>query len=187
MNSKFWKNLKKDLSILTAIVGIAVPIFCFYIIPDINILFDPLSKFGIEKETKLIWMWFIQIIALLLYINNTNHIDKIKHYLNNIQSLVLKSLNIISSLFLSLTGFITMDIRLFHLGFATIFFLTYTGFIFWWGFVNIKYNLKNTIISISSALFIILSSFITTFGYGYGIFELFFISSIIFWNISIRN
>lgn len=31
MNSKFWKNLKKDLSILTAIVGIAVPIFCFYI------------------------------------------------------------------------------------------------------------------------------------------------------------
>jgi len=44
MNSKFWKNLKKDLSILTAIVGIAVPIFCFYIIPDINILFDPLSK-----------------------------------------------------------------------------------------------------------------------------------------------
>ena len=66
MNNKFWKTLKKNLSILTAIIGIAVPIFCFYILPTINILFDPLSKFGIEKETKSIWLWFIQIISILL-------------------------------------------------------------------------------------------------------------------------
>lgn len=187
MNSKFWKTLKKNIAILTAIIGILVPIFCFYMFPNINILFDPLSKFGIQKETKSIWLCFMQIISVLLYFINIDHINKIKENINNIQSLILNSLNIISSLSLSLTGFVTMDIRLFHLGFATIFFLSYTSFIFWWGFLNIKYNLKIAALSIISSLFIIFSSFITTLGYGYGIFEVIFITSIIFWNICIRS
>lgn len=187
MNNKFWKSLKKNLSILTAIIGVSIPIFCFYLLPNINILFDPLSKFGIEQETKFIWLCFMQIIAVLLYINNINNINRIIESINPIQKITLTSLNVISSVSLSLTGFITMDIRLFHLGLATIFFLSYTSFIFWWGYLNIKYNLKIAIFSILSALFIMTSSFITAFGYGYGMFEVIFISSIILWNIIIRD
>jgi hypothetical protein len=187
MNNKFWKSLKRNLSILTALIGVTIPIFCFYLLPNINILFDPLSRFGIEPQTKFIWLCFMQIIAILLYFINKINIIKISENISPIQNLILNSLNIISSLSLSLTGLITMEIRLFHLGLATIFFLSYTGFIFWWGYLNIKYNLKIAIFSIISSIFIMSSSFITAFGYGYGMFEIIFITSIILWNIFIRD
>jgi len=186
MNKKYWIIFKKNLIIVSSIIGIIIPIICFYLLPDLNILLDPLSKFGIAKETWLIWDLFIQIIATLLYLSGVNSINKIKENITSLQYKILNIVNIISSVSLSLTGFIPMNIKYIHLGFATIFFLSYTGFIFWWGVLNIKYNLKTAIISIITAILIFLSS-LSTIKFGYGMFELTFIGLIIYWNLKISK
>jgi len=84
---------------------------------------------------------------------------------------MLKTINVITTLSLSLTGFIDMSFGKPHLIFAISFFVSYTTFIFWWGAFNIKYNLKNAIFSM---------------GMGYGVFEVFFIVAVIIWNIKIH-
>jgi hypothetical protein len=49
---KYWKHFKKIIC-FTSIIGIIIPIICFYMLPNINILTDPLSKFGIAKRHDL--------------------------------------------------------------------------------------------------------------------------------------
>ena len=186
MNNKYWKNFKNNLAIISSIIGIIIPIICFYLLPNINILLDPLSTFGVAKETWLLWLIFIQIISVLLYFSNLSSINKIKDDIKSIEFTILKFINIISSVSLSLTGFIPMNVRYIHLGFAAIFFLSYTAFIFWWGVLNIKYNLKIAIISIITSIIIILTSF-TTIIFGYGLFELTFILLICYWNLKIHK
>lgn len=185
-NNKYWKNFKNNLSIVSSIIGIMIPIICFYLLPNVNILLDPLSKFGVAKETWLLWLLFIQITSILLYFSNLNIIKKIKDDITIIQFRTLEIINIISSVSLSFTGFIPMDIKYIHLGFAAIFFLSYTGFIFWWGVFNIKYNMKIAIISIITSMLIIISSF-STLQFGYGIFELSFIILICYWNLKVHK
>ena len=181
---KYWKHFRKRLYVFTSIIGIIIPIMCFYMLPNINILTDPLSKFGIAQETRLIWMAFLQVLAILLYLSNLNRIDKIKKNINKFEITILTIINILSSVSLSLTGLIDMSIKYAHLGFAGIFFLAYTGFIFWWGFLNIKTNLKEATLSIAIALLILISSIITInfTSFGYGISEIIFIILIIYWN-----
>jgi len=77
-----------------------------------------------------------------------------------------------------------MNVKYIHLGSAAIFFLSYTGLIFWWGVFNIKYNLKIATISIITSILIILSS-LSTINFGYGPFEITFIGLIIYWNLKI--
>ena len=189
MNNHYWKVFKKNLIILTAIIGVIIPIICFYLLPSLNILLEPLSKFGIASETKYIWNGFLISLSLMLYLTNDNLIDNIEDKITNIQYKLLTAVNIISSLGLSLTGLIDMKSKLLHLGFATIFFLAYTAFIFWWGFLNIKYDLKKAILSIATSILIILSSIVTIKGlhFGYGMFELVFITLIIIWNIKVKK
>lgn len=184
---EYWSKFRKYLYIISSFIGILIPIFCFYLLPNINILVDPLSKFGIAKETRFIWMFFLQILSLLLYLSNLNSIEKIQKNINTFELTVLTTINIISSVSLSLTGLIDMSIKYVHLGFAGVFFLAYTGFIFWWGFLNIKTNLKHAILSIVIALLILLSSFITIgyMAFGYGLSEVIFIILIIYWNMKV--
>jgi hypothetical protein len=78
-----------------------------------------------------------------------------------------------------------MSVLYYHNLFAIIFFLSYTGFIFWYGFNRIKTDIRRAIVSIGVSIFIVTSSVISIglMHFGYGIFELFFITSIIFWNV----
>jgi hypothetical protein len=181
---EYWKHFKKNLYIFSSIIGILIPIFCYYLLPNINILYEPLSKFGIAKETRFIWMGFMQILAVLLYLNNLNNIEKIHKNINTFELTILTVINIVASISLSLTGLIDMSIKYVHLGFAGIFFLAYTGFIFWWGFLNIKHNLRDAILSISISLLILLSFFIIVeyMTFGYGVSEVIFIILITYWN-----
>ncbi len=181
---EYWSKFRKYLYIISSFIGILIPIFCFYLLPNINILSEPLSKFGIAEETRFIWMFFLQILSLLLYLSNLNSIEKIQKNINTFELTILTTINIISSVSLSLTGLIDMSIKYIHLGFAGVFFLAYTGFIFWWGFLNIKHNLKDAILSISISILILLSFFIIVkyMSFGYGISEVIFIILITYWN-----
>lgn len=185
MDIRHWKRFKRHLILLSTILGIFIPILCIYLIPEWNVYAEPLSKFGISKETKYLWLAFIQVIAGLLYVNNTGIITQITEKIGNIRKKILQIINLISITSLSLSGFITMDIRYPHLIFAIIFFLFYTAFIFWWGVFNIKYNLKIAAFSIITSLLILVSTWTIKMGYGYGVFEIVFIISIIVWNIRV--
>ena len=184
MYIEYWKKFKKHLILFSSILGILIPIACFFLLP-LDIFEEPLSKFGVSEKTKYLWLSFTQIIAILLYINNINVIYDIYNSISKFQFKILKYINIISILSLSLTGIINMNIKYPHLIFATIFFFFYTAFIFWWGVFNIKYNLKIALFSIIISLLILSSTISIKMGYGYGIFEIIFILSIIIWNISI--
>jgi hypothetical membrane protein len=188
-NNHYWKIFKKNLTVITAIIGITIPIFCFYLVPDINILLDPLSKFGVARQSKFLWNGFLVILSLLLYLTNDNLRDDIKDKISSVRYKLLNLLNITSSIALTLTGLIDMDSRVPHLSFAAIFFLSYTGYIFWWGFCNIKYDLKKAIISILISSLIMLSSIISIkyMNFGYGVFELIFITLIVTWNIKVKK
>jgi hypothetical protein len=189
MTNRYWKILKRNLIVLTAIIGITIPIFCFYLLPDINILLEPLSKFGVVKETKFLWNSFLVILSLLLYLTNDNLREDIETKITKFQIKMLNMLNSISSIALAFTGLVDMHSRVVHLSFATIFFFAYTGYIFWWGFLNIKYDLKKALISMIISILIILSSIISIkfMSFGYGVFELIFITLIITWNIKVKK
>jgi hypothetical protein len=91
-------------------------------LPNINILTDPLSKFGVQRDT--IYMdGFLQMLAILLYLSNLDSINKIKKNINKFEITILTIINIVSSVSLSLTGLIDMSIKYIHLGFAGVFFL----------------------------------------------------------------
>ncbi len=183
MNIKYWRKFKKILIIFSSILGVLIPIACFFLIPSLNIFIEPLSKFGVSSKTKYLWLFFTQIISILLYINNLNIISEISESINSLQLSILKYINIISIISLSMAGIINMNFRYPHLIFATIFFLFYTAFIFWFGVYNIRYNLKVALFSIITSLLILSSTLSIKMGYGYGIFEIIFITSIIIWNI----
>ena len=169
---------RRKIEYISIILGIVIPLTCFFLLPKMDILFEPLSIFGISKETSSIWFIFIQFISITLFALNYGR--------SNLKTLAV--LNTTSSLSLSLVGIIDMNTRFLHNSFALIFFLSYTGYIFWYGYNLIHTNTKSAIMSISISIFIILSSFISIVGLelGYGIFELIFISSIIFWNKTVK-
>lgn len=185
MNIRDWRKFKKHLMVVSTLIGIFIPIICFFLLPQWDISIEPLSKFGISNETKYLWLVFNQVIALLLFINNLNAIDHMRNEINLFKLKILKHINIISIFSLSLSGFINMNYVYTHLIFACMFFFFYTAFIFWWGVFNIKYHLKKAVFSIIISLLILSSTYTLHMGYGYGVFEVIFILSIIIWNIKI--
>ena len=115
----YWKIFKKNLTVLTAIIGISIPIFCFYLVPDINILLEPLSKFGITKQTRFLWNGFLVVLSILLYLTNNNLREDIESNVTKFQFKILNVINSVSSTALALTGLVDMDSRIMHLSFAT--------------------------------------------------------------------
>lgn len=163
---------------LSIIIGIIIPIICYYAIPNISILNDPLSRFGIEPETKFIWIAFNQLMSLALLSIGLESNEKIK---NTLHKKILDWLLYLSLICFSLSGFITMDIKYLHLTLAGAFFLLYIGYIFWYGiFIKVK---KITIISSILVALCVLALFPTfMLPISYGSFEVVFVSSVIFWS-----
>lgn len=163
---------------LSILIGVLIPILCYISIPDINILNDPLSRFGIEPTTKFVWILFNQLMVLALFSIGRDAIKLIK---NNFHKLILNWLLYPSLIGFSLSGFITMDIKFIHLTLAGIFFLLYVGFIFWYGvFIKNKFITLTSIILVSLCVIGVIPSFLLEISYG--TFEVIFISAIITWN-----
>ena len=163
---------------LSIILGVIIPILCYISIPNISILNDPLSRFGIEPDTKLIWIIFNQMMCLSLL---SIGIESNSHIISSYHRKVLNTLLYSSITCFSLSGFITMDIRYLHLTLAGLFFMLYIGYIFWYGII--LRNIKMTIISMILVSLCILALFPTfMLPISYGSFEVIFVSSIIIWN-----
>lgn len=163
---------------LSIIIGIIIPIICYFAIPNINILNDPLSRFGIEPETKFVWILFNQLMSLALLSIGRECNERITNPLHN---KILKWLLYLALACFSLSGFITMDIKYPHLTLAGLFFLLYVGYIFWYGvFIKVR---RITILSIILVALCVLALFPTfMLSISYGSFEVVFISSVIIWN-----
>lgn len=170
-------KFRQILSIISIIIGISVPVFCYIMIPKMDILYQPLSVFGITEQTKYLWFVFIQLLAMNLYFLNIKRSNNI----------VLNVLNFASSISLSLLGIIDMNVHFYHTLFAILFFVFYTCFIFWYGFGQIKKSIKTALKSMILAVFILLSAYISlgVLSLGYGIFEIIFILSLVYWNKSV--
>lgn len=163
---------------ISIIIGIIISIVCYLMITDANILNDPLSRFGIEPQTKEMWILFNQLMALSLL---SSGIESNKIINNLLYKKILNYLLYTSLICFSLSGFITMDIRYIHLSLAAAFFLLYLGYIFWYGiFSRIK---RITALSSIIVLLCVLSLIITIIlKISYGVFEVIFILSVIIWN-----
>lgn len=168
---------------LSIIIGIIIPILCYYAIPSINILNDPLSRFGIEPSTKFIWILFNQLMSLALLSIGMECNERIT---NKLQNKILKFLLYTSLACFSLSGFITMDIKYIHLTLAGLFFLLYIGYIFWYGiFVRIKKITMLSMLLVSICVFALFPTFMLPISYGS--FEVVFILSLIIWNYSMMR
>jgi hypothetical protein len=182
MDINKWKKIKKWVTFFSVFIGISIPIICFLLIDEINLLLEPLSKFGVNNRTKYLWNFFIFIISIIIFKKNKYLL--IESNINDNFKIILNYFNISILISLILTGLIHMEYKLLHLSFATFFFLSYTGFIFWWGVSNIKLNFKESIFSFFISISIILSTFTFIFTeWGYGPFEIIFILLISIWNI----
>lgn len=163
---------------LSIIIGILIPIICYMSIPNISILHDPLSRFGIEPDTKIVWIAFNQLMSLALL---SIGIESNTHIVNLFHRKILKWLLYISIACFSLSGFITMDIKYIHITLAGLFFMLYVGYIFWYG-VMLK-NRRITILSMILVSLCVLAIFPTfMLPISYGSFEVVFVSSLIIWN-----
>lgn len=163
---------------LSLILGILIPVICFSMIPDISIINDPLSRFGIEDNTKIIWIIFNVLMAFALfsigYEANQDIEDPTKRKL-------LNYLISFSSMFFALSGIITMEFKVPHLTLAGLFFFSYTAYIFWYGMFS-KYK-RQTLYSmiLTGVTFLpVIPTF--TMDISYGSFEVVFISVVIIWN-----
>lgn len=179
------RKFKKKFTFFSAIIGILMPILCWMIVP-IDLLKEPLSKFGIEPGTYIIWTIFIQIISLYLFLNYWIFIDSNKN-LSILNKFYLKSLSLFSSISLSLTGLIDMRFTITHIGFAALFFLSYAALVFWTGFLSIKSDFKFAKYSIIISMIMITSSFSIPIIKGLAPFEILFIILIILWNLKISK
>lgn len=166
-------------------MGIFVPILCWFIAP-IDLIEDPLSLFGIDKNTYIIWGLFMQIISFYLFFNSWTFITENKSF-NKIQELTLKTLTTSSCSFLSLTGAINMSFTWIHISFAALFFLSYAALVFWTGFFSIKNNFLFARTSITISILMVLSSFLLLLFNGLAPFEIVFILLIIVWNLKISK
>lgn len=163
---------------ISIVLGIIIPVICYMSIPTISILNDPLSRFGIEPDTKIIWVIFNQLMCLSLLsigVESNSHISSIFH--KKLLDMLLYS----SIICFSLSGFITMDIRYLHLTLAGLFFMLYIGYIFWYGIM--LRDRKITLISLLLVSLCVMALFPTLMlPISYGSFEVVFISSIIIWS-----
>lgn len=185
MSINTFRKIIKFYNNTSILFGILIPIICYNILPDINIFNDPLSRFGIEENTKYLWITFNIMISISMYSigrNSNKYIDNPYH------KKILDILNILSSIFLTLSALITMDIRIIHLTLASLFFTSSNIYIFIFGYFMKNKNIKTSIISIIittiNILFLIL---IFYFKISYGIFEVAFILNLIIWYFYIVN
>ena len=104
-----FKSLIKVYNYTSMFFGIVIPILCFQILPDINILEDPLSIFGIKDDTKILWISFNILISLSLLSIGYESNKMIKDVENN---KILNIINYLSVISLILSAIINMNFRI---------------------------------------------------------------------------
>ncbi len=181
MNYLNVKLLRRVYLIFCILLGILAPVYCWYLRPGFNPMQKPLSDFGIQEPTWLLWNSTLVILAGGIFFNAY---AALRYYFKQRRfRYPLKILLIVSSCSLFFTATIPMDYDLFHRIPAFLFFFTYNLFVFLFGiFRSLKY-VKRGIFSTFIGLAMLFSLLLLLPFKSYGVFEIVYFALILIWNI----
>jgi len=175
------KLLRRVYLIFSILIGILAPIYCWYLRPGFNPMEKPLSDFGIQEPTWLLWNSTLVILAIGIFLNAYT---ALRYYFKPRRfRYPLKVLLIIASFSLFFTATIPMDYEVFHKIPAFLFFFSYNLFIFLFGlFRSLKY-IRKGMFSAFIGLSMLLSLLLLLPFKSYGVFEIVYFTLILIWNI----
>ena len=175
------KLLRRVFLIFSILLGILVPLYCWYQYPDFNPVHQPLSHFGVIEPTWLLWNSTLVFLSIGIFLNAYT---SLRYYFKKRRlRYPLKMLLISSSVSLFLIGTIPMDFEIYHKIPAFLFFFTYNLFVFLFGlFRSLKY-LRRGMFSIFIGLSMLASLLLLLPFPSYGVFEIVYFSFILIWNI----
>ena len=175
------KALRKFYIIFCILIGILAPLYCWYQNPGFSPMEKPLSDFGIQEPTWLLWNSTLVFLAIGIFLNAYT---ALRYYFKQRRfNYPLKALLLISSFSLFFTATIPMNYELFHKIPAFIFFFSYNLFIFLFGlFRSLKY-LRTGVFSMLIGISMLCSLFLLLPFKSYGVFEIVYFALILIWNI----
>jgi hypothetical membrane protein len=181
MNHKLVKSLRRVYLIFCILLGILAPMYCWYLNPGFNPMEKPLSDFGIQEPTWLLWNSALVFLAIGLFLNAYT---SLRYYFKKRRfRYPLKVLLLVSSFSLFFTATIPMNYEIFHKIPAFLFFFSYNLFVFLFGlFRSLKY-LRTGVFSMFIGLSMLCSLLLLLPFESYGIFEIVYFSLILIWNI----
>ena len=181
MNHKLVKSLRRGYLIFCILLGILAPMYCWYLNPGFNPMEKPLSDFGIQEPTWLLWNSALVFLTIGLFLNaytSLRYYFKQRRY-----RYPLKVLLLVSSFSLFFTATTPMDYELFHKIPAFLFFFSYNLFVFLFGlFRSLKY-FRTGVFSMFIGLSMLCSLLLLLPFESYGVFEIVYFSLILIWNI----
>ena len=106
------KLLRRVYLIFCILLGILAPLYCWYLNPGFNPMEKPLSDFGIQEPTWLLWNSTLVFLATGIFLNAYT---ALRYYFKQKKfRYPLKVLLLISSFSLFFTATISMDYEIFH-------------------------------------------------------------------------
>ena len=181
MNRRNIKLLRRSFLIFCILLGVLAPFYCWYLLPGFNPMEKPLSDFGIQEPTWLLWNSTLVFLSIGIFLNAYTSLRfyfKKRRYRYPLKTLLLSS-----SLSLFFTGTIPMDYDVYHKIPAFLFFFTYNLFVFLFGlFRSLKY-VRRGVFSIFVGLSMLASLLLLLPFPSYGVFEIVYFSLILVWNI----
>ena len=175
------KFLRRIYLFFSIFLGILAPIYCWYLRPGFNILEKPLSDFGIQEPTWLLWNSSLVFLSTGIFLNAFTALRY--YFVERRFRYPLKVLLLTSSFSLFFTATIPMNYEIFHSIPAFIFFFSYNLFIFLFGFFLSLKDLRKGFFSIFIGLLMLFSLLLLLPFKSIGVFEIVYFSLIIFWNI----
>jgi len=181
MNHKLVKSLRRVYLIFSILLGILAPMYCWYLNPGFNPMEKPLSDFGIQEPTWLLWNSTLVFLAIGIFLNAYT---ALRYYFKKRRfRYPLKILLLVSSFSLFFTATIPMNYELFHKIPAFLFFFSYNLFVFLFGlFRSLKY-LRTGVLSMFIGLSMLCSLLLLLPFKSYGVFEIVYFALILIWNI----
>lgn len=178
------EKIKRHWVEITLSVAFGIPILAVIIVDDWSVYTNALSDFGTDPRTAGFWSVYLLLTAIALWLNGNSKVeDSFRGRENHILSLLLN----IACIGLFLTGLITSTYMELHGIVAGCFFVSYVLFIFFYGFWQIKNNLKEGAVSIVTSFILLLTSLLTIPVTGLALFEICYILVIILWNWVVRE
>jgi len=175
------KLLRRVYLIFCILIGVLAPIYCWYLRPGFNPMEKPLSDFGIQEPTWLLWNSTLVFLATGIFLNAYT---ALRYYFKQRRfRYPLKVLLIISSFSLFFTATIPMDYEIFHKIPAFLFFFTYNLFVFLFGLFRSFRHLRLGFFSICIGLLMLCSLLLLLPFKSYGVFEIVYFALILIWNI----
>ncbi len=175
------KLLRRVYLIFCILLGIFAPVYCWYLRPGFNPMEKPLSDFGIQEPTWLLWNSTLVFLAIGIFLNAYT---ALRFYFKKRRfRYPLKVLLIISSFSLFFTATIPMDYELFHRIPAFLFFFSYNLFVFLFGLFRSFRYLRGGFVSIFIGSAMTFSLLLLLPFKSYGVFEIAYFALILIWNI----